>query len=91
MRMQCRVTSRTILAPCSTTKEEQVEEALEVEEVEEDLVEVKDKSLATTVDNKDTMQVVPTLPPYGSIENPMNILLKTALFYKGSGRKRDCS
>ena len=60
--MQCKVTNNKILALRSTTKEEKVMEALEVEEEEEDLVEVEDKSLATTMDNKDTMQeTVPTL------------------------------
>ena len=63
-------------------------EALEVEQEEEDLVEVDDKSLVTTVDSKDTMQeIVPTPPQYVSIANPMNILLKTALFYRVSGKK----
>ena len=65
-------------------------EALEVTEEEEDLVEVEDQSLAITVDNKDTMQeTIPTPPQYVSIANPMNILLRTALFYRVSGRKRD--
>ena len=90
--MQCRVTSSRILALCCTTKEEKVVEALEVEDEEEDLVEVKDKSLATTMDNKDTMQETVTKPlQYVSIANLMNILLKNALFYRGSGRKRDRS
>ena len=67
-------------------------EDLGVEEEEEDLVEVVLKLIATDVDNKDTMQgTVPTLPQYVSIENPMTMLLKTALIYKISGRKRDCS
>ena len=90
--MQCRVANSTILALHSTTKEEQVMEALEVEEEVEDLVEVEDKSLATVVDIKDTTQeTVPTPPQYVSIANPMTMLLKTALFYKISGRKRDRS
>ena len=92
MSMQCRVTSRTILALRSTTKQEQVMEALEVKEEEEDLVEVEDKLIAIDVDSKDTMQeIVPTPPQYVSIANPMNILLMTSLFYRVSCRKRDRS
>ena len=88
--MQCKVTSNIILALCSMTKEEQVVEALEVEEEEEDLVEVEDKSLATIVDNKNTMQeTIPTPPQYVSIASPMIMLLKNVLFYKISGKKRD--
>ena len=65
---------------------------LEVEEEEKELVEVKDQSLATDMDNKDIMQETITNPPqYVSIANPMNILLKTALFYRISGRRRDRS
>ena len=67
-------------------------EALEVVEEVEDLVEVEEKSLAIIVDNKETTQeTVPTPPQYVSIVNPMNILLKTALFYRVSGKKRDRS
>ena len=54
MCMQCRVTSRLILALHSTTREEQVVEILEVEEEVEDLVEVTDKLYATTAKNKAT-------------------------------------
>ena len=63
MFMQCRVTSRTILALRSTTREEKVEESLEVMEEVEDLVEVVDILFATIVDNRDTThETVPTLP-----------------------------
>ena len=51
-------------------------EALEVEEEEEDLVEVEDKSLVTTMDSKETMQeIVPTPLQYVSIANPMTIFI----------------
>ena len=64
----------------SMTKEGQVVEALEFE----------DRSLAIVVDSKDTTQeTVPNPSQYVSIENPMNIFLKTALFYRVSGGKRD--
>lgn len=90
MCMRCRVTSRTILALHSTTKEEQVTEALEVAEEVEDLVEVADKSFATVADNRDTKQeTVPTPPQYVSIACPMIMLLKNVIFKKISGRKRD--
>ena len=90
MFMRCRVTIRTILALRSTTKEEWVMEAIEVAEEVEDLVEVANKSIATAADNRDTMQeTIPTPPQYVSIANPMIILLKTALFYKLSGKKID--
>ena len=66
-------------------------EALEVEEEEEEMVEEEDLSLAITVDNKDTTQEPVTNPSqYVSIANPMNILLKTALFNRVSGRKSEC-
>ena len=72
------------------TKEEQVAKALEVMEEVEDLEEVADKSIATTTYSRDNMQeIVPTPPQYVSIAKPMNILLKTTLFYRVSGRKRD--
>ena len=65
-------------------------EALEVEEEEEDLVEVEYQSLTIVIDNKDTIQKnIPNPSKYVSIANTMNILLKTALFYRVSGRKRD--
>ena len=90
--MQCRVTSSKILALRSTTKEEQVMEALEIEEEEEEMVEFEDQSLTIIADSKDTMQETITNPlQYVSIANPMNILLKTALFYRISGKKRDRS
>ena len=41
--MQCRVTNSKILALHSTTKEDKVVEALELEEEEEDLVEVMEQ------------------------------------------------
>jgi hypothetical protein len=64
--------------------------ALYVMKEVEDLVEVMDKSFATTVDNKDTTQdIVPTPPQYVSIASPMIMLLKNVLFYKISRRKRD--
>ena len=78
--MRCKVINRTILALRSTTKEEQVVEALEV----------MDKSIATIVDNRDTTQeTIPTPPQYVSIASPMIVLLKNVLFCKISGRKRD--
>ena len=90
MCMRCRVTNRTTLALCSTTKEEQVMEALEVEEEVEDLVEATNKSTATTTNYKDTMQeTVLTPPQYVSIASLMIMLLNNVLFYKISGRKRD--
>ena len=90
MSMRCRVTIRTILALCSTTKAEWVTEALEAKEEVEDLVEVVDKLFATTTDNKDTMrETVPTPPLPVSIASPITMLLKNVLFYKLSGRKRD--
>ena len=90
MFMRCRVTSRTILALHSTTKEERVVEALEVEEEVEDLVEVVDKLFATIADNRDTTRgTVPTPPLLVNIASPMIKLLKNVLFYKLSGRKRD--
>ena len=67
-------------------------EALEAEEEEEEMVEVEDQSLAIIVDRKDIMlETVINPSQYVSIENLMNILLKTALFYRGSSRKRDRS
>ena len=42
MCMQCRLTSRAMLALCSMTKAEWVMEILEVEEEEEKLAEAKD-------------------------------------------------
>lgn len=90
--MKCRVTSSKILALHSMTKEEQVMKALEVKEEEEEMIEVEDQSLAIVVDSKDNMPETITNPPqYVNIANHMNILLKTALFYRGSGRKRDHS
>ena len=90
MCMQFRVTSNKILELGSMTKEEQFMEALEVKEEEEDLVEVKDKSLAIAMESKDTTQeTIPTPPQYVSIANPMIMLLNNVLFYKISGRKRD--
>ena len=80
------MTSRTILALRNMTREEQVEEDLEVVEEVEDLVEVVERSLATAVDNRDTMQeAVPTPPQYVSVASPMIMLLNNVLFYKISG------
>ena len=64
----------------------------EAEEEPKEMVEVKDQSLAITMDNNDTMlENVISLSQYVSIVNPMSILWKTALFYRGSGRIRDHS
>ena len=90
MFMQCRVTNRTILALRSTTKEERIMEALEVEEEVEDLVEATDKLFATTTNKRDiTHEIAPTPPQNVSISSPMTMLLKNFLFYKLSGKKRD--
>ena len=71
MFIQCRVTSRTILALRSMTKEERVVE---------DLAEVADKLFATTADNRDTMhETIPTPPPPISIASPMIMLLNNVL------------
>ena len=72
MCMQCRVTSRIILALHSMTREEQIVEILEAEEEVEDLVEVMDNLYATTADNKATMRetVQILLPPVSTI-NPL--------------------
>ena len=58
--MQCRLTSRAMLALRSTTKVEWVVEILEVKQEEEQLAEAKDQSLAIDVTNKDTMQDIVT-------------------------------
>lgn len=89
--MQCRVTSSAMLALRNTTKVEWVLEIVEVEEEEEQqLVEAKDRSLATDVANKDTMQeIVTNLSQYVLIVNPMNTLSKTTPFYREGFRKRD--
>ena len=90
MFMRCRVTNRTILALCSTTKEEWVVETLEAKEEVEDLAEVVDKLFATTADNRETtFETAPTPPLPVSIASTMIMLLKNVLFYKLSGRKRD--
>ena len=90
MCMQCRVTSRIILALHSMTREDRVVEILEAEEEVEDLVEVADKLLATTTNNRDTMhETVPTPPLPVSTASLMIMLLKNVLYYKLSGRKRD--
>ena len=79
MFIRCRVTSRTILALCSTTKEEV-----------EDLAVAMNKLFSITVDNRDTThEIAPTPPLLVSIASPMIMLLKNVLFYKLSGRKRD--
>lgn len=60
-----------------------------MEEVE-DLVEVADRLLVTTADNKDTTcEIVPTLPLLVSITSCMFMLLKNVLFYKLRCRKID--
>ena len=81
--MQCRVTNNTMLALHSMTKAEWAVEILEVkEEEEQQLAEAKDRSLATDVASKDTMQeIVTNLSQYVFIVNPMNTLLKTAHRY----------
>ena len=90
--MQCRVTISRILALHSMTKQEQVVEASKAEEELEEMVEVKEQSLAIDVDSKDIMpENVINLSQYVSIADLMNILLKTALFYRGNGSKRDSS
>ena len=90
MCMQCRVTSRTILTLRNMTKEEKLTEALEVMEEVDNLVEVMDKLIATTMDSRDTTQeTVPTPLQCVSIASPMIMLLKNVLFYKISSRKRD--
>ena len=72
MSMQCKVTSRIILALHSMIKEEWVTEALKVEEGVEDLEEVVNKLFSTTVDNRDTMhETVPTPPLTVNIASPM--------------------
>ena len=53
--MQCRLTSKAMLALCNTTKEEWVVEIIEVDEEEEQLAEAKDQSLAIDVTNMDTL------------------------------------
>ena len=80
--MQCRLTSRAMLALRSMTKVEWVVEIIEVEDEEEKLAEAKDQSLATDVTNKDTMQeIVTNLSQYVLIVNPMNTLLKMVQRY----------
>ena len=62
------------------------------EEELEEMVEVEDQSLAIDVDSKDIMPENATSPSqYVSIVNPMTILWKTTLIYRGSGRTRDRS
>ena len=80
-----------MLALHSTTKVEWVLEILEVEEEEEkQLAEAKDRSLATNVAIKDTMQEIVINPSqYVLIVNTMNTLSNTAPFYKEGFRKRD--
>lgn len=57
----------------------------------EEWVEVIDRSFATIADNMDTMrETIPTLPQPDSIANLMIMLLRSALFYNLSGKKRDC-
>ena len=64
--------------------------ASEAEEELEEMVEVEDQSLAITMDIKDIIPENATNPSqYVSFANLMNILWKTALSYKGCGRKRD--
>ena len=80
-----------MLALRSTTKEEQVVEDSEAEEGSEEMVEVEDQSLAIVADSKDTMpEIVINPSQYVSIAKPMTILWKNALFYKESGKIRDC-
>ena len=74
--MQCRVTNSTILELCSMTKEEQVEEVLEVMVEMQDLVEVQDKLFVTTVELLDTThEILLILPLHVSIVILMIILL----------------
>ena len=73
----------------NTTRDEHVEEVSEAADEVEDMVEVTDRSFATIVDNKDTSQgTAPTRLQLVSIVGPLIMLLKNALFYKLSGRKR---
>ena len=68
MFMQCRVTNIIILIMRSKTKEEWVEEVLEVVAKMEDLVEVEDRLFVTTVEHLDTThEIVPILPLHVSI------------------------
>ena len=88
--MLCKLTNEAMLELRSTTKVEWVVETIEVEEEEQQLAEAKDRSLATDVASKDTMQeIVTNLSQYVLIVNPMNTLLKTAPFYREGFRKRD--
>jgi len=73
-----------------TTREEYVEEVLEVMEEMQYLVEVVDILFVTTAEHRETMhETVPTLPLHVSIVGLMIILLKNALFCKLRCRKRD--
>ena len=75
----------------SMTKEEWVEEVLEVMDEMEDLVEVEDKLFLTTTEHLDTMhETIPILPLHVSIVSLMIILLKNALFLSLRCRKKDC-
>ena len=56
----------------------------------EDLVEVVDRLSTTTMDNRDTMpETIPTPPQLVSLASLTIMLLRNALFYKLSGKKRD--
>ena len=90
MFMRCRLTSRIIIELYSTTREEWVEEVLEVVEEVEDLVEVEEKLFVTTMEHRDTMhETVPTIPIHVSIVGLTIMLLKNALFCKLKCRTRD--
>ena len=79
--MRCKVTSRIILAMCSMTKEEWVEEVLEAMDKMEDLVEVEYKLFVTTAEHLNTMhETIPILPLHLSIVSLMIILLNISLF-----------
>ena len=84
------MTSRIITVPRSMTREEWVEEVLEVVAEMQDLVEVEEKLFVTTTKQMDTMQeIVPILPLHVSILSLMIIVLKNALFWSLRCRKND--
>ena len=72
MCMQCRVTSRIILALHNTTREDWVVEILEAKEEVEDLVQVMHNLYATTADKKATIrETIQILLPLVSTINPL--------------------
>ena len=86
------MTNSRILAPHSTTKEEQVVEDSVAKEELEEMVEVEDQSLAISMDNMDIMSYNVIIPSqYVSIANHITILWKNSLSYIGCGRITDRS